>query len=204
MDLVGFGKSIQVEDAPETEEEEEEEEEEKRRPAIHTAHPMVIFIPSALGQEVCLKHGWLAVAAQEQELRVGQANECLKTLRLALGHKSLLLRQSVRIAQGQKARTRAWAEVTSIGDDILREVAVYHQAREALVQLGAEADILEQYQIIQPEDLNMSGDVVEENRMGQRNDALAWFWRVDGAGHHPDNNWMNECMFFSFTLTLNL
>jgi hypothetical protein len=37
---------------------------------------------------------------------------------------------------------------------------------------------------------------VEENRIGQRNDALAWFWRLDGAGQHPDDDWMQECKSF--------
>jgi hypothetical protein len=58
---------------------------------------------------------------------------------------------------------------------------------------------MERYWPIQSEDLKMSGDIVEENRMGQRNDALAWFWRLDGAGHHPDDNWMNQCECFCVT-----
>jgi hypothetical protein len=91
--------------------------------------PASISMPSAFGKDRCLQYGWSAIAAEEIDLRVGQANECLKTLRLALGHKSLLLRQSVRNSKGKKARTRAWAQVTSIDDNIREEVLVYHLAR---------------------------------------------------------------------------
>jgi hypothetical protein len=183
-------------DAGQVTEVEDDQEEEEEDLEVQSVDPASMSMPSAFGQEACRRNGWLTVATQEKELRVGQANECLTMLRLALGHKSLLLRQSVRIAQGQKARTRAWDEVTSIEEKIKKEVAIYHRAREALVQLGAEEDILKQYQPIGPEDLKMPGDVVEENRFGQRSDALAWFWRMDGAGHYPGNNWMNECESF--------
>jgi hypothetical protein len=39
----------------------------------------------------------------------------------------------------------------------------------------------------------MSGDVVEENRIGQRSDMLAWFWRTGDPNQDQENNWMNEC-----------
>jgi hypothetical protein len=159
--------------------------------------PASLCMPSFLGKQQCVEHGWMDVAYQELQLRVCQANDCLKELRLALGHKSLLFRQSVRIACGKKGKTRAWAEVTSIDNQIRKHVRVYHRARDALVQLGAEDHILKRYQLIKPEDLKMTGDIVEENRVGQRTDSLAWFWRLDGAGHHPDNNWMNECEYIS-------
>jgi hypothetical protein len=52
---------------------------------------------------------------------------------------------------------------------------------------------LTKFQPIYPVDLKMSGDIVEENRIGQRNDALAWFWRIDGTGQDLDDDWMQEC-----------
>jgi hypothetical protein len=152
-----------------------------------------LFMPSTLGKQSCVSYGWEPLVDQEKELRIAQADECLENLRLALGHKSLLLRTSVRGAEGQKSKTRAWKEVERISETITKEVSLYHRAREALVGLEAEEDVLRKYQLVKSDDLKMSGDVVEENRVGQRNDALAWFWRLDGAGQHPDDGWMQEC-----------
>jgi len=37
---------------------------------------------------------------------------------------------------------------------------------------------MDKYRPIHPQDLALSGDVVEEQRLGQRNDTLAWFWCI--------------------------
>jgi hypothetical protein len=152
----------------------------------------ILCMPSKLGKQQCLKYGWGSLMDQEKELRVGQANQSLEKIRLSLGHKSLLLRNVVRNASGQKSMTRAWGEVDRVDEKVKKEVAVYHCARHALISLGAEEE-LAKFRPIQPSDLKMSGDIVEENRIGQRNDALPWFWRIDGAGHNLDDDWMKEC-----------
>jgi hypothetical protein len=157
-----------------------------------SAEEAVLYMPSSFGRRQCDRHGWHSIANQERELRIGEINECLERLRLGLGHKSLLFRNSVRTATGQKGKTRAWGEVTRVDEGIRREVALYHQARQALVRLGAEEGLLNRYQLIGPEDLKMNGDMVEENRIGQRNDTLAWFWRLGDAGRNGDDIVMNE------------
>jgi hypothetical protein len=65
----------------------------------------------------------------------------------------------------------------------------YRQAWQAMVKLGASEETLARYQVIKTEDLKLSGDVVEENRIGQRNDKLAWFWQLGGD---DDDDWMQE------------
>ena len=61
----------------------------------------------------------------------------------------------------------------------------------ALVQLRVGKNIMDRFQEITKKDLKMSGDIIEENRIGQRNDKMAWFWRIDGK--KEDNEWMKEC-----------
>jgi hypothetical protein len=58
-----------------------------------------------------------------------------------------------------------------------------------MIKLGATEQILARYQVIKAEDLKLSGDIVEENRIRQRNDKLAWFWHFEAEG---DNDWMQE------------
>jgi hypothetical protein len=152
---------------------------------------MTLAMPSTFGQERCQQLGLERLLNQELELRIGQANDCLEKLRVALGHKTILFRTRVRNSTSQRTRTRAWAEVERVDAKIRKCVRSYRQARFAMIRLGASEETLVQYQMIKTEDLKLSGDIVEENRVGQRNDKIAWFWRL-GGGHDGDE-WMQEC-----------
>ena len=68
----------------------------------------------------------------------------------------------------------------------------YHRARNAMVRLDAGSELLDKYLVIQCKDLSLSGDITDENRLGQRNDKLAWFWNV-GRDSSANNAWMTEC-----------
>lgn len=152
-----------------------------------------ISMPSALGKEECARVGWNIKAGQEVELRKAQANEYLEKIRMALGHKALLFRTSVRKVKGQKGKTRTWDAVHRADKNLQDNVRGYERARKALVSLGADMQTLDQYKEIKKSDLRLSGDVVEENRFGQKSDALPWFWKLGGNDKDQDDDWMNEC-----------
>jgi hypothetical protein len=156
-----------------------------------------LLMPSAVGEENIKTNRMKALACQELKLRQGQANDCLERLRLALGHKSLLFRTRVRNASSVKERTKAWDEVKTARRQVDKHVRGYHRARNAMVRLGADANLLEKYLVIGRKDLGLSGDITKENRLGQRNDSLAWFWSV-GRDPNANNAWMTECMHLSF------
>jgi len=44
----------------------------------------------------------------------------------------------------------------------------------------------------------LSGDVVEEQRLGQRNDTLAWFWHIGTTNDEQGNEWMDEREWWSW------
>lgn len=67
------------------------------------------------------------------------------------------------------------------------------RARQALLNLEAEKQVMDVYRPILSEDLSLSGDVVEEHRMGQRKDGLAWFWHMGMPNEDQSNEWMDEC-----------
>ena len=71
-----------------------------------------------------------------------------------------------------------WDSVHRVNDQIKKTVVTYRTARQAIGELGGAAD-LKRFQEIKKSDLKMSGDVVEENRVGQRSSVLLWFWRLD-------------------------
>jgi hypothetical protein len=151
-----------------------------------------LLMPSAMGKDNINTDHMKALASQELKLRQGQANDCLKHLRLALGHKALLFRMRVRNASSVKERTKAWDDVKTARRQVDKHVRGYHRARSAMVRLGAGAEVLGMYLVIERKDLALSRDITDENRLGQRNDKLAWFWSV-GRDSSANNAWMTEC-----------
>ena len=71
-------------------------------------------------------------------------------------------------------------------------MVTYRTAREAIGELGGAAD-LERFQKISKSDLKMSGDIVEENRVGQRSSVLPWFWRLDRKTKGDCGDYKKEC-----------
>lgn len=103
-----------------------------------------------------------------------------------------MLRNNVRGASGGRARTRAWDGVKTRDLEIRRCVQIYTQATSALrrMRMGA------QWQPITKQDLAMSGDLTEANRVGQRSSTLAWFWRLEDGeaiGEIDESGEMGEC-----------
>ena len=75
----------------------------------------------------------------------------------------------------------------------------YDHARNALTRLDIDRDYHSTLHDITLEDMKMSGDVTEENQMGQRSSVLAWFWRLDSdvAMEVVElNPRMKECGYF--------
>jgi len=150
-----------------------------------------LWMPSTFGHDFCLKNGWGNIMDQEIQLRIVQAEESLEGLRLAIGHKSLLYKIRIRKSKTQASKTRSHAELLQVNDKIKDHAGRYRCARSALLSLGAPANMLEKFQALQDTDLRVNTDVAEENRIGQQNDSLPWFWRI-GMGENAENPWMSE------------
>jgi len=154
---------------------------------------LTLMMPSSFDRDDILRLGLEGLAEQELELRKGQANDALEDLRLALGHKALLWRTKVHHSNTNKKRTRAWEEIKVARQRVEKHVRRYHRARRALIRLNADSATMLKYQVIKTTDLKLSGDVVDPSRLGQRNDSLPWFWRMEGTNADQDGEWMQEC-----------
>jgi hypothetical protein len=161
-------------------------------------------VPSSLAVGEVGRLGLETIARQEACLRKGQINDALDGLRLALGEKSLLLRTEVRNSRSQRTSTRAWDSVNKQDALAKKHQKAYEEARKTLIALGTEDDTyMDTLQDITPADMKMSGDIVEENRVGQRSDTMAWFWRIaddpwdpsdeDNVELEEDNERLKEC-----------
>lgn len=154
-----------------------------------------ILLPSSLKMMQLNELNLTGIASKEAVLREGQANDALEGLRIALGEKSLIFRSQVRNAKSQKKSTKAWDAVHRINNRIKVELHLYHNARQALIELGASMEVQSKFQEIKKHHLKMSGDIVEENRFGQKNDVVAWFWRVGPNGIQSKDQRMKECEY---------
>ena len=136
-----------------------------------------LTLPSSLAFGEIDRLSLQPVATIEIELRKGQINDSLESLRLALGEKSLCFRAEVRNADSQRTSQRAWDNVHKFDADARKHRNLYLHARSALRRLPVDHTYLDTLKDITEADMKMSADVTEENRFGQRSDVLAWFWR---------------------------
>ena len=118
---------------------------------------------------------------------------------MALGEKSLLYWTEVRNSKSKRTSLRSWQNVNK--QDLLarQHKRAYDRARNALTRLDIDRDYLSTLHDNTPEDIKMSGEVTEENRMGQRSSVLAWFWRLDSDVAMEEvemNPRMKECGYF--------
>jgi hypothetical protein len=163
--------------------------------SVTTSQPEVqmIPLPSNLGLAECTELGADDLIPLEIELRIGQANDSLESLRVHLSHKAILFRTVVQHAKSQWTSTRAWSQVTSIGKAIKLNACIYKSTRNKMLSLGIDADVIAKYKPLTQEHLKVSAAIAEPNACGQCNDMLAWFWSANSTGTSEDNDWMNEC-----------
>lgn len=157
----------------------------------------LIRLPSSFTKTERAQMGLEQVAEVEAELREGQANDALEELRAGLAEKSLRFRTKVKPAKSQKTMTRAWDSINRADKQIRAAVQSYCLARTALEGLEVSSKLLDKYKVIQKRDLRMSGDIVEENRVGQRSSQLPWFWRLDNKWEEDRGEFLKECMWSS-------
>lgn len=163
-------------------------------PAV-SAENKLLALPAML--QLPLTDASKALRHKELTLRQGQANDALQGLRSALGEKSFLFRQDLRLADSKIKKTCSWTRVTGVNKKLNYQRWVYTKARRAMVTLGADAALLKQYQVLKREDLRVSIAIMTPNAPGQRNVSLAWFWNLDlGVGAaHGDDNLLTECTY---------
>lgn len=151
----------------------------------------IIFVPSAFGHLQASQF-----LEQEQSLRIGQANDALQGLRLALSQKAFLFREGLRNATSKVKRNRSWDQIHAIDSTARHHARVYTLARKRLLSLETPADIMASYQQLGKEDLKITSVTIDPSQRGQRNASLPWFWTIDVQGDIGGSNGMEECKLF--------
>jgi hypothetical protein len=158
------------------------------------AEDIPLHLPSHLG---CSWNAAEDLAKAELRLRVGQLNDSLHHIRIALGHKSYVFRNDVRPARTQKLKTRAWAEVHAVESTVQHHARVYNCARHSMPNLGANASLLDRYKVLERQDLRIDTTVIAPDVRGQRNKSLPWFWSMDVRRDADVGAWMTDCGYIS-------
>jgi hypothetical protein len=146
---------------------------------IVNPHQVFLPLPSQLGAHDLKDPVVAALAVEELDLRLTEALDALQQLRLSLGLKTALFKNSVSLAKSQKMQTRAWRGVKSVERSVKRHSQRYRNHRQALLQLGAPQSMMSKFPELKKEDLKISRDATEENRVGQRSEHVGWIWRID-------------------------
>jgi hypothetical protein len=152
----------------------------------------VIPLPSNIGEVRCRELGLTNLMKEEIALREGQANDALHAIRVHLGDKAVLFRNTVRSAKSQASSTRAWTQVRSVEMAVNLNASIYSKCRSQLAKLP-DHDLLKKYLPLKKEDLKASSAVADPNARGQRDTTLPWFWSLDVQGDTSGNDWMTEC-----------
>lgn len=200
LDEEGWGELIDVEltsDSQEMQDTMDDDEDRDDEGPVENEvrpHKSVLLMPSAISPLEISKFNIGHLVEVELELRKGQANDSLEGLRLALCTQGLLLRTTVRNAEGTKTKTRAFNEVTKVRREVEANVRSYRRARKAILALSTDSELPKQYQPIHKGDLK-TADVTDERRLGQSNDNLAWFWKL-GAEKAGKHEWTEECKLY--------
>lgn len=162
-----------------------------------------ITLPSSLAPGEIQRLSLESIAKIEAELRKGQVTDALEGLRLALGEKSLCFRTEVRNANSQRTTHRAWDNVHKFDSEARKCRDTYRQARGALQRLSIDQEYMATLHDITDDDLKVAGDLTDERRVGQRSDALPWFWRF-GDEIDTGSPRMQECTYLSCLCALRL
>jgi hypothetical protein len=110
---------------------------------------ILLHLPSDLGCSWCDRNSAKDLVKAELCLREGQLNDSLYHIRTVLGHKSYLFRNNVRLARTQRLKTCAWGEVHAVESMVQYHARVYNCMQQSVVDLGAEASLLDQYKVLE-------------------------------------------------------
>lgn len=163
------------------------------------AEQQVLTLPSSIPNAATFPE-LRDVVHEELGLRIGQANDALKQLRLAIAHKSFLYRVRLRPAarKSQRRTARAYDDIKALQLSVEQASRVYSRARSAMEALGADHQTLTKYEVLKKEHINADTTVIDPNEHGHRHDRMSWIWKV-GHGGDDDPNWMAERMVFIFS-----
>jgi hypothetical protein len=168
------------------------------------SHPVVregpehtlLLLPSNIGLTRCIALGYEPFAKQEKALRIGQMNDSLHCLRLAISRKAVIFRNGLRSSRSKNQKTRSWDEILQVDGSVRHHVRMYCRARAAFIALGADPSETARFQPLTRGQLSVTTARIDPSLRGQRDSSLAWFWSMDVQADGQAAHGMTECQLF--------
>ncbi|KAH9172243.1 hypothetical protein EDB89DRAFT_1906356 [Lactarius sanguifluus] len=150
-----------------------------------------VLLPSSLGWEWCVNHGFQSLAGKEVQLCHAQASESIHGIHLALGFKSALFHTQVRPAHTQQTKTHAWNAIHSADTNVREHAWIYAMAQDAYQKLQQAIPIAQDLPKLHSKDLRVATLILGSQQTGQHNKQQSWIW---GFGHtiEDDGTWMGD------------
>lgn len=155
-----------------------------------------ILLPSMIGLAGCRTMGYTELVEQELKLRIGQANDSLQGVRMALSRKAVVFREGIRNATSKVRRGRSWDEILILDGNARHHARVYSRARSCMLELGATPATIKKYRVLSRNDLKIRTNVIDPNARGERNSSLPWFWTLDVKDSSQGHTCMDECEYY--------
>ena len=136
-----------------------------------------------------------AVCDRELQLRRGQANDVLTTIREIVGQLSFQWSKGVRLAPDKVRQTRARKSIDKVHRQLSLKAKLYQRIRTAMQNLGmSEAELEGVYRPLSPADISVSKAIKGPNERGESQTQLSWIWTTM-HGTPGDPNYLTECVF---------
>ena len=131
--------------------------------------------------------------AVELHLRVRQAANTLTSLRDLIAEKSFQYSDVIRVAPSKGVRTRARSTIATLNYRIGYHCRVYNRCRSAMVKLGAEKEVLDNFRILNRQDIRSSSALLNPNEPGSSRLKLSWIWQTADTTSTTSEG-LRECM----------
>ncbi|KAI6029004.1 hypothetical protein EDC04DRAFT_2572725 [Pisolithus marmoratus] len=162
------------------------------RDGFKVPKPSYLPLPSRFGIHHCKANKADSLAKMELELHMGQANDALHGLHLALADKAVVFRGVVRPTTNYSMRTWAWQMIHSIDTSMKQYAAIYRQCQMAMIALGTKSDMLDHYQELHKSQLSISTAAFTQGAHNHRSSQLPWFWTIDIPKDTNSKSWLTE------------
>ncbi|KIO09152.1 hypothetical protein M404DRAFT_22344 [Pisolithus tinctorius Marx 270] len=153
---------------------------------------MSLPLPSNLGINQCIASGLDSIQEIKLKLQIGQANDTLHGLWLALVDKVVVFQNVVWQAKSYAMKTQAWDMIHTINSAVRKQATIYKQCQAAMVSLGATEETLSRFQEMQKSHLTVSTAAISQNAHDHQGSQLPWFWSIDMPRDTESITWMSE------------
>jgi hypothetical protein len=146
----------------------------------------ILYLPSDISPDQHIAYGLSQLAAEELQLREGEAYDALDSVRQAVKYTVCLRADKHKHATGQSMNLRAGDMVRDAEEKQAKCVAKYQHARRAMIGLGRSPEYLQaEFPEMKPQDLWMK-DVSEKREVGDGRITEGWIWWVGAWGNMSD------------------